>query len=556
MFALPLIEFIYGDLRTPMLVLLGAVGFVLLITCANVAGLMLARASGRSKELAIRSALGARASHLIRQTMADSLLMSGAGCALGLGLAFLAVDALRGLAPENTIRNVAIPLDLNVLVFTLVVGVLAAVLFGVAPAWQISRVGDFEFLKEGGRSNTAGRGRQRLRSVLVAAEVGLALVLLVGAGLFLRSLAHLQEVSPGFDARGVMTAAVSLSSTAYKDPARQISFFEQVTQRLSSQPGVRSAAAIVGLPFSGDGAASSFQIEKRPVSPGDPGPHSNLAWVTPGYFSLMRIPLLSGRDFTAQDQGSSPLVAIIDDNLARQYWPNQNPVGQRISMGGDKGLWAEIIGVAAHSKQSALVGESGKGIRYYSLLQPAVAPGGFGADLVARSSADPAALAPTIRQAVKDVDPSQAAAYDLQTMQGRIADSLGPRRFAVTLLGVFAAIALFLAALGLYGIISYSVAQRTQEIGIRMALGAKRMEVLRLVVGQGMRLVAAGVAVGIVVSLALAQVLSTQLFEVRAFDPITFFLTVLVMAAVALLASYVPARRAANVDPIVALRYE
>jgi predicted permease len=488
--------------------------------------------------------------------MADSLLMSAGGSLLGLGLAFSAVDALRGLAPDNTIRNTPIPMDTNVLLFTLVLGVIAAILFGVVPAWHVSHVGHFEFLKEGGRSNTVGRGRQRLRSVLVVAEVGLALTLLVGAGLFLRSLAHLQEVSPGFDTHGVMTAAVSLSPTAYKDPGKQISFFEQVTRRLSSQMGVQSDAAIVGLPFSGTGAASSFQIEGQALGPGDPGPHSNLAWVTPGYFAAMQVPLLSGRNFSDQERGNTPLVVIIDDNLARQYWPNQDPVGHRIRLGFTQGPWAQIIGVVAHTKRSALVGESGKGMRYYSLLQQAAFPGVFGAYLVARTSGDPAALATTIRQSVKDVDPSQAAAYDLQTMEKRVSDSLGPRRFAVTLLGVFAGIALFLAALGLYGIISYSVALRTQEIGIRMALGARRPEVLRMVVGQGMRLVAAGTAAGLVVAFVLAEVLSSQLFEVSAFDPSTLALMVIVMGAVAALASYVPARRAAKVDPIVALRYE
>ncbi|HEU5335863.1 MAG TPA: ABC transporter permease, partial [Terriglobales bacterium] len=556
MFGLPFIDFIYGDLRTPMLVLLGAVGFVLLITCANVAGLMLARASGRTKELSIRSALGARPSHLIRQTLAESLLMAAAGSALGLGLAFSAVNALRAMAPDNTIRSTAIPVDIYVLLFTLALGGLAAVLFAVAPAWQLSRAADFEFLKEGGRSNSAGRRRQRLRSALVVAEVGLALVLLMGAGLFLRSLAHLQEVSPGFDPQGVMTAAVSLSPSAYNDANKQVSFYEQVTRRLGSQPNVATAAAVVNLPFSDSGSASSFQIEGQPTGPGDPGPHSNLAWVTPGYFSAMKIPLLNGRDFTLQDRGTSPLVTVIDDNLARQYWPGQNPVGRRISMGGASGPWAEIIGVVAHSKRSALVGESGKGIRYYSLLQPAVAPGDFGAFLVARTAGDPAALGNAIRQAVKDVDPSQAAAYDLQTMQQRIAGSLGPRRFAVTLLSLFAAIALFLAALGLYGIISYSVSLRTQEIGIRMALGAPRLEVLAMVVGQGMRLVAAGVAAGLIAAVVLAEVLSSQLFEVSAFDPLTILAMVAAMAAVAILATYIPAHRAANVDPIVALRYE
>jgi len=554
MFGLPLIEFIYGDLRTPMLVLLGAVGFVLLITCANVAGLMLARASGRAKELAIRSALGARTSHLVRQTMADSLLMSAGGSVLGLGLAFGAVNALRGLAPDSTIRNAAIPMDVNVLLFTLGVAVLAAILFGVAPAWQLSRAADFEFLQEGGRSNSGGRRRQRLRSALVVSEVGLALVLLVGAGLFLRSLQRMQEVNPGFEPLGLMSAQVSLSPAAYKDQGRQIAFFQQVTDRLARAPGIQNAAAVDGLPFSDSGDASSFEIEGRPVTPGDPGPHSNIERVTPGYFSTMHIPFLTGRDFSRLDRQGSPVVVIIDANLARQYWPSQNPVGQRIRYNSlsTGSTWATIVGVVAHCKRSALVGESDKGMRYYSLLQTG-ASGGF---LVARTSADPAALASTLRQTVKDVEPSQAATYDLQSMEQRLADSLGPRRFAVTLLSVFAGIALFLAALGLYGIISYSVALRTQEIGIRMALGARRLEVLRMVVGQGMRLVAAGISVGLVVAFAFAEALSSQLFEVSAFDPVTLLAMVLVMAAVAVLASYIPARRAANVDPIVALRYE
>jgi predicted permease len=555
MFGLPLLEFIYGDLRTPMLVLLGAVGFVLLITCANVAGLMLARASGRAKELAIRSALGARRTHLLYQTMADSLLMSAAGAILGLGFAFSAVGALRGLAPDNTIRNINIPLDGYVLLFTAAVAILAAVIFGIAPAWQMSQAGDFEALKEGGRSNLGGRARQRLRSALVAGEVALALVLLVGAGLFLRSLQRLQEVNPGFEPRGLMSAQISLSPAAYGNAERQIAFFQRVTEGLSHAPGVESAAAVDRLPFSDTGNASSFEIEGQPLAPGDPGPHSNIERVTPGYFSTLHIPFLSGRNFSEQDRRDSPLVVVIDANLARQYWPNQNPVGRRLrfnslSMGKE---WATVIGVVAHSKRSALVGESGKGMRYYSLLQTGAPGGGF---LVARTSSDPAALATTIRRSVKDVNPSQAAAYDLQTMEQRVADSLGPRRFAVTLLSLFAAMSLFLAALGLYGIISYSVALRTQEIGIRMALGARRLEVLRMVVGQGMRLVAAGMAAGLLLAFALAEVLSSQLFEVSAFDPITLLVMALVMAAVAVMASYIPARRAANVDPIVALRYE
>ena len=551
MFAIPLMNLVYGELRTPMLVLLGAVGFVLLITCANLAGLMLARASGRSRELAVRSALGAGQWHLVQQVLAESVVLAGLGTIVGLGLSYAAIRGLQIIAPDQTIRALSVQLDRYVLLFSVLVGAASALLFGIAPAWQTAGVANFERLKEGGRSGTSSRGRQRVRSALVVGEVSLALVLLIGAGLLLKSLARLQQFSPGFDSQGVMTAAVSLSPTTYSDDNKQIAFYTAVTQRLANQPGVIAAGAALGMPFTSFGPSSSFSIEGRPEGPGDPGPHSDLASVTPGYFSALKIPLLSGRVFTDSDRLNTQPVVVIDDNLARQYWPNENPIGKHLRRG-NRTQWSEIIGVVAHVKRSSLAADTGKGICYYSLFQIAMPT----VNLVARTSADPSTLTAAMRDAVAAVDPSQAAVYDFQPLAERVSTSLGPRRFAVTLLGIFAAFALLLASLGLYGIISYGVAQRTQEIGIRMALGAQRSQVLGMVIGQGMLLVGIGGAIGFVAAFLLTRLIASQLVQTSAFDPLTFFATALVLAVVTLLATYLPARRAAKVDPMVALRYE
>ena len=551
MFVVPLMNVVYGELRTPMLVLLGAVGFVLLITCANLAGLMLARASGRSRELAVRAALGAGRWRLVRQALAETLVLAALGTLIGLGLAFAMVEVLRVIAPDSTIRHLAVQLDGYVLLFSMAAGLASSLLFGIAPAWQSAETADFERLKEGGRPGTSSRGRQRLRSALVVAEVSIALVLLIGAGLFLKSLIRLQQFSPGFDSRGVMTAAVSLSPTTYSDESKRIAFYSAVADRLSAQPGVTAAAIVAGLPFTDFLPSSSFSIEGRSEAPGDPGPHSDLTWVTPGFFSALRVPVLSGRVFTNEDRATTQRVVVIDENLARQYWPNENPVGKHLRRG-MRAPWAEIIGVVNHVKRSTLAADTGKGICYYSLFQQSIP----NANLVARTSADPTTLTAAMREAVASVDPSQAATYDFQPLAVRVSNSLGPRRFAVTLLVGFAAFALLLAALGLYGIISYGVSQRTQEIGIRMALGAQRGQVVRLVIGQGMLLVGAGAVLGFVIAFALARLLTSQLVQTGPFDPLNFVLTAFVLAAVTLLASYIPARRAANVDPMVALRYE
>lgn len=550
MFIEPFSQWAYGELRMPMLILSVTVGFVLLICCANVAGLMLAKASGRAKELAIRTALGARRVHLARQVMVESLVMALGGTVVGVLLAWFAVQHADAIAPANSIRNLSIPLDRNVLLFSIGVGLVSAILFGMAPALLIAASRSFTLLKEGGRSGSAGGARQRVRSTLVVGEIAIALVLLVGAGLFLKSLVRLQQVAPGFDSRGVMTAAVTLSPTAYNQKEKQQAFYANVANALNQQPGVQAAALALGLPFSDFLGSSSFRIQDKPTPPGDPGPHSDLMAVTDGYFKTLSIPLRAGRYLSDEDRATSEPVVVIDENLARTYFPNEDPIGKRV---GYPNKWATIVGVVAHTNRSSLESDSGKGVRYYSLVQ---FPAGIGANIVVRTSGDPRSMATVIRQAVASVDPSQVAVYDFKPMEERVAASLGPRRFAVTMLATFAAIALVMAALGLYGVISYAVAQRTQEIGIRMALGAKVGQVLVMVLGEAMKLVLAGIAIGLIAGVALARLLASQLVQVSAFDPLTFAGMAAVLALVTIAATYLPARRAAKVDPMVALRYE
>jgi putative ABC transport system permease protein len=550
MFLVPFTDFIAGDTKTPMLVLLGAVGFVLLIACSNIAGLMLARASGRSREIAVRAALGASRWNLIRQTLAESLVLATAGAVLGLMLAVAGVRGLILLAPQNSAVALDVRIDATVMVFTSLLAFAAGILFGIAPAWQISRLDRFEALKEGGRSGTAGLSRQRMRAVLVIGEVALALVLLVGAGLFLRSLASLQDVNPGFQANGVISAFVALPPAQYRDRPKRIAFYRAVLERLSSLPEVTTVATVQPAPFSGQGGSASFGIEGRPSPPGDPGPHGDIAYVSPNYFNALKVPIRSGRVFTEQDQENSAPVIVIDETLAKQYWPNEDPIGKHMRFGPNS-PWSTIVGVVGHTKQSDLAGDVVKGKYYFSIYQQPLPFTTF----VARSGADPLRLANAMKDAVRAVDPTLAVSR-IQVLTDMVSASLAPRRFVVTLLGIFAAMALLMAMIGLYGVISYSVTQRTQELGIRMALGAQRSEVLRLVIGQGMRLAGIGAVLGLAVSVAFSRVLKNQLFQVGAFDPLTFAVTSLALIAAALLACYVPARRATRVDPMDALRYE
>ena len=549
-FATPFIDQIAGDIRPTLLTLTAAVGFVLLIACSNIAGLMLARVSGRAKEIAVRAALGAGRWRLIRHTLAESLVLAAIGGACGLALAYAGIRYLAVLAPQQLPYRLDVPIDINVLGFTLAVTVLSALLFAAMPAWQATRGTSFDVLKEGGRSGTAGKTRQRLRSALVVGEVALALVLLAGAGLLLRSLSQLQQVNPGFEPEGLMTASLTLPGNRYDTPEKRIAFHRALVGRLKAIPGVTTAAAISPMPFGGGDWSASFDIEGRQDPPGQPGPHGRIRFVSPDYFTAMGIRLIEGRMFTGHDRKGSEAVAIIDENLARTYWPNESPLGKAIRNDDDE-PWYRIVGVVNHVKHSELAADSGKGHYYYPIYQQPVHISQY----IVKTGGSPTALTAAIRQAVIAIDPVRPV-HDLHTMDELIALSLGAPRFAVTLLGVFAALALGMAALGLYGVISYSVAQRTQEIGIRVALGARQSQVLSSVLARGMRLAAIGIALGLLGSLALSRLLESQLYETSALDPLTFAAVAAVLAAVALLASYLPARRAAKVDPVTALRYE
>jgi predicted permease len=559
MFILPLARFVYGDLQTPLLILAGAVGFVLLIACANITGLLLARAAGRSRELAIRAALGASRRRLVRQMLTETLLMAIAGGMIGAVLAKLGIRALAAIAPENLMPGAAFPMDGRVLLFALGAVILSAIVAGTVPAWTAARADAYSGLKEGSRSASAGRSSGKLRSALVVGELALGLILLTGTGLLLESLSKLSHINPGFQPRGVITAAVALPRVKYNAPQKRVVFFRSVVDRLSATPAVTAAGAGFPLPFSGSNVTGSFEIEGRPVAPGNPGPWGGRRFITPGYFRTLGIRLLQGRTFSVEDRMDTQRVAVIDKALARRYWTNQDPVGQRIRQGSGQ-PWVTIIGVVADVRFSQLAGaeqssegvqSSESGVVYYSIYQ-VPRPVVF---FLARTAGDPVALAGAMRRAVRDVDAEQPV-YDLRPMRQLVWASMGPQRFSLTLLGVFAAIALVLASVGLYGVISYGVAQRRHEIGIRMALGAQKRDVLGLVLGQGMVLALLGVGIGIAGALVLTRFLSSLLYGIKATDPLTFIAVSLILIGVALLACYVPARRATKVDPIVALRYE
>jgi predicted permease len=553
LFAVPLTDYIAGDTKKPLLILLAAVAFVLLIACANIAGLMLARTTGRAREIAVRAALGAGRWPLMRQTLAESFVLAAGGAAAGLALGYAGVRVLLALAPEQAAAGLAPRLDVPVLWFTAVASIFSALLFGLAPAWQIARIDPNSILKGSGRSGMSGRGRQQLRSVLVVGETAVALLLLVGAGLFLRSLERLQVVNPGFEPRGVITGILTLPQSRYPNEERRRPCYRAVTERLSATPGVQAAAMALPLPFSGAESSASFSILEKPTGPSEPGPHGDVRSVTPDYFKALGIPLKAGRLFTDQDRTDTQWVAVVDENLARQYWPGASPLGQHLRGGApSRGQWATIVGVVGHVHHSSLAADTGKGVYYYSMWQRRIPPIAM---IAVKTASDPARFASAIRAAVSGVDPAEPV-HDLKTMQDLVENSLAPRRFVVRLLSFFAAAALLLAALGLYGVIGYSVAQRTQEIGIRVALGAGGSSVLKMVIGQGVRLALTGTVIGVAASFALAGWLRTQLFGIGAFDPVTLLGTAAVLIGAAVLASYIPARRATRVSPIEALRWE
>jgi putative ABC transport system permease protein len=549
----PLKEYIVGDLRPMMLVLLVAVGFVLLIATGNVANLLLSRAATREREIAVRAALGASRLRLVRQLLTESLLLAAAGGVLGLLLALWGVDLLLALEPGTLPRLNEITIDPSVLVFTSLISLLSGVLFGLAPALAISRTSLSESLKEGGRSVTGARG-QRMRAVLVVAQMALALMLLVGAGLMVRSFIRLQKVNPGFEPEGLLTAQLSLPQTRYEDPVKEAAFYRQVVERVRVLPGVQSASYSDSLPPDNLAITEMFEIEGQPTPPGQNYPLADELFIDNDYFRVLGIPVLQGRSLAETDNGNSPPVALINQTMLRRYFHDGEAIGKHIHAGGfgPEDPWITVVGVVGDVKYNGLQAEETPTI-YVSYEQQAGARGSI--YLLLRTSTDPQNLIAALRHEVEQMAPDLPLS-NIRTGEQLLAEEFRQPRFQTMLIAIFALVALVLSAIGIYGVIAYSVTQRTHEIGIRMALGARPGDVLRLVIGKGMKLALIGVVVGLIAAFALTRLIENLLFKVSATDLLTYAVITVLLMAVALLACYIPARRATKVDPMIALRYE
>ncbi|HYJ06812.1 MAG TPA: ABC transporter permease [Chthoniobacterales bacterium] len=544
----PLYAEVVGPVRPALLVLFSAVGVVLLIACVNVANLLLVRGAGRQKEIAIRSALGASRSRIVSQLLAESILLALLGGGLGFLIAVWGTDLLIAISPADTPRLSEIKADQSVLGFTFLATLLPGIVFGLLPAWRLSRPDIMHGLKEGGRSGASDASSSRVRNSLVVSEVALALVLLIGAGLLLKSFVRLRETNPGLDPSGVLTAQVWLPRAKFKEPQQQAAFAREVVQRLEALPGVKSAAAVADLPLSGPGASRYFSIEgAAPTRPGE-GRNANFNLATPKYFQTLGIPLVRGRDFDARDIQGAPEVVIINEALARRFFPDEEALGKRIRIGEQP--WRTIVGVVGSVRRSGLDIEATPEMCYPILQEPL----SFMA-LVLKTTRDPQTLAADLRNAVRAVDRDQPV-FDVKTMDDVVKGSMSSRRLTMVLLVSFAVMAIVLAAIGIYGVISYLVTQRTHEIGVRMALGAQRGDVLRLILGHGMVLAGLGIVLGVMLSLGLTRLLSSFLFGVSSTDPWIFLAVSLLLVVVALLAGYIPGRRATKVDPMIALRAE
>jgi putative ABC transport system permease protein len=551
---MPLAEHLAGNLRAAMLTLLGAVGLVLLIACANVANLMLTRASARTRELAVRAALGAGRWRLVRQLLAESVTLAVAGGTVGLLLAAWGVNFIPQLIPAGAgggILAVAAPrVDVNVLLFALAASIFTGILFGLAPAVTVTGTDLAEGLKEGAQAASPGAGRGWLRGALAVAELSLSLVLLIGAGLLIKSFYRLLQVNPGFTPEHVLTIDLSLTDTRYPTPQQKSEFFLRVLRRVESLPGVRSAALADSLPLSpyqgflmmspnrlrtsAEVSSSTMVMVKRLT-------------VSPGYFYTLGIPVLKGRTFTDQDDEQAPKVVVVNEAVASHFWPTEDPIGKPLPLFRDN---LTVVGVVGNTRHEGLSQETEAEFYVPYLQSP-----DNSLQLAVRTAADPDSLVSAVRAQVRDVDPDQPI-YHVATLEKTLSESLAPRRLNMMLLGIFAGIALALATVGIYGVIAFSVTQRTHEIGIRMALGAERRNVLRLIVGQGLRLTLLGVALGVAGAWVLTSFLASFLFGVAPRDPATFVLVSLSLVAVSILACYIPARRATSVDPMVALRHE
>jgi predicted permease len=561
-FVTPLKENVVGKVETPLLVLLGAVGFVLLIACANVAHMLLARTADRQKEIAVRTALGAGRWRIIRQFLTENLLLAALGAAAGLLLAMWGTRALVVLSPAKLPGVDMVAIDTPVVLFLLGVTVLTALAFGLAPAWHAT-IGNLSgALKEGGRGGTDGIRRNRLRSFLVVSEFALAFMLLIGAGLMIRSFSALQSVDPGFNPHNVLSMVVSVAGSNEADPERRTLFYRQVVDRVRALPGVESAGGINHLPLAGDIWGWSFAIEGRPKPRPGESPGAVYRVVMPGYFETMHLPVLRGRAITERDDARAPGVVLINERAASQYWPGEDPIGRRISFEADKDnrpAWLTVIGVVKNAKQSDWAADI-EPEAYLAALQNRDFLGALGSHiayltLVLRTSGDPAAMAPSVKRTVWSFDHNLPIS-EVVTMDSVVADANAEPRFEMLLLGVFASIALLLASVGIYGVMSYSVSRRTHEIGIRISLGASRGDVLRMVVRQAMAQALTGTAAGVAGAEVLSKLMAKMLYGVRPTDSLTFTGVTIVLVLAALLATTVPARRAAKIDAMRALRSE
>jgi predicted permease len=551
--ALPLREQFVGNVRSALLILLGAVGFVLLIACANVANLMLARAAARRKEIALRTALGASRRRVVRQLLTESLLLALLGSLLGLGLAWWGLQALVAISPHDLVNLQGVSINLTVLAWTLVISLATGIIFGIAPALEATRLNLNEALNEGGKG-AGGQGARsnRLRSVLVVTEVALALVLLVSAGLLVKSFARLRQIDTGFNPEHVLTMVVRLAGPKYREDPQVVGFFKQATERIGALPDVRSVGIVNYLPlYGGLGSTTGFTIAGRPEPPPGEEPTTNVRVSDAGYFSAIGIPLLQGRNFTDMEASQARHVIIISESLARQYFPGEDPLGKHISVAMfDESNPTEIIGVVGDVRYDSLTDRAEPTVYFphpeltYEFMT-----------LVIRTDGDPAAVAPAVRSELREIDPSQPVS-DVRTMGQVMADTLGRARFNTLLLSLFAGLATLLAAVGIFGVMNYSVTVRTREIGIRVALGAQRGQVLMLILRQGLLLTLIGIGVGLAGALAVTRVMSSLLFGVEATDPLTFAAIVVLLTVVSAIACYLPARRATRVDPVTALRYE
>ncbi len=547
----PLHEQVVGDIKPALLVLLGSVGFVLLIACANVANLLLARAAVRQKEIALRLAIGASRARLTRQFLTESVLLAIFGAGFGLLLAFAGIRILRTFIPSTISQVQTINIDGTVLIFTVLVAVLTGIAFGLAPAIHGSHLNLNDTLKEGSRDSTGGIKGHRARALLVIGEVAISFVLLIAAGLLINSFLHLRKLDLGFRPDHLLTMKVDLSEVKYPDRERRAAFFDEVIRRVRTLPGVQSAAVAGNLPLTYNGDSMTISVEGLPDPPPDQQPDVIYRVIGPAYFRTMGIPIVRGRDFTDEDKADSKDVVIISEKTAQHFWPGQDPIGKRLKPGSSRsnGPWREVIGIVKDVHQNDLIAAP-KMEMYLDYRQLKSIPANA---LVVRTSIEPMSIARSVRNTIWSVDKDQSVA-DIDTMEHIVAQAVARQRFSMLLLGFFATIALLLASIGIYGVISYSVAQRTREIGIRIALGARRADVLKMTIKEALKLVGMGMMIGLVVALLLTRVIATLLYGISASDPSTFVAISLVLLVVAIVASYVPALRATKVDPVVALR--